>query len=458
VADVDEFDAVVVGARCAGAPLATLLARRGLRVCLVDRATFPSETPSTHVLQPCGVLVLRELGVLQALWDAGAAPLERFTLVIDDVRMEDSFDRNDFGELGMCVRRVTLDAILVQAAIEAGVDVRTATNVSGLLREGGRVVGVETGGGEIRASLVVGADGQHSRVAELVGAQEYALAPANRFFAWGYFTGVPHDGRIRLSRQGDMAFLASPTDGGLFMAGVSPTLDTKADFLVDRDASYWTAMARWPELDAMLQGAEREGPMRIVSSWHGYFRRAAGSGWALIGDAGQFKDPTPGQGIADALRHARRMADVVAATYPDRAELDHGLQRWWRWRDRDSREMHWFAADLGAAGPVPPVRQRMIAALASTPRTTREFTRVLNHDIPPSKVFTSARLARAVVALGRERAVPMREVARETRGLLADNVKQARLDGPKPAVRRTRRPSAARASDWAKAAASASRS
>src|ERR1700730_7150674 len=86
--DVEPFDVVVVGARCAGSPLATMLARRGLRVCLLDRARFPSDTLSTHVIQPCGVAILDRLGVLQAVLRAGAVPLTAFTLVADDARRD----------------------------------------------------------------------------------------------------------------------------------------------------------------------------------------------------------------------------------------------------------------------------------------------------------------------------------------------------------------------------------
>jgi hypothetical protein len=133
------------------------------------------------------------------------------------------------------------------------------------------------------------------------------------------------------------------------------------------------------------------------------------------------------------------------------------LQRWWRWRDRDARQMHWFAADLGAAGPVQPLRQWIMGDIASTPATALDFIRLLNHDIAPSKLFTPVRLARAVRAVRRSHEVAARDIAREARGLVMDNVKQARLDGPKPALRRTRRPTAARESASVTAAASAAR-
>ena len=140
---MESFDVVVVGARCAGSPLATMLARRGLRVCVVDRARFPSETPSTHMIQRCGVDVLAELGVLDTVTSAGAAPLHGATLASDDVRMHAIVDGAADRPV-LCVRRLTLDVLLVEAAGAAGAEVRIGTRVNGLLRDGNRVTGVRT--------------------------------------------------------------------------------------------------------------------------------------------------------------------------------------------------------------------------------------------------------------------------------------------------------------------------
>ena len=135
------LDVAIVGARCAGSPLAAQLAGRGLRVCVVDGARFPSETLSTHVIQPCGVAALRRLGVLDSLLAAGAVPLTRFTLVAGDARIDADLEdeAEAFGAPGLCVRRVTLDELLVRAAASAGAQVRTGEKVRRLLQESGRV-------------------------------------------------------------------------------------------------------------------------------------------------------------------------------------------------------------------------------------------------------------------------------------------------------------------------------
>ncbi len=244
----DRFDVVVVGARCAGSPLATLLARRGFNVCVLDRAQFPSETPSTHLIQPCGVQMLDRLGVLNAVLGAGAVPLDQITFINDDVR----FDLTNDGTLewpALIVRRVTLDALLVDAAREAGADIRTGCRVTRLLMDGDRAVGVETDAGLINAQLVVGADGRHSTVASLVGAAEYHVTPPGRFTAWAYFDGVANrEGRMWLGRVGELAYLAGPTDSDLFMAAITSGFANQAEFHADRDANFTAAIRAWPEL------------------------------------------------------------------------------------------------------------------------------------------------------------------------------------------------------------------
>jgi 2-polyprenyl-6-methoxyphenol hydroxylase-like FAD-dependent oxidoreductase len=359
----------------------------------------------------------------------------------------------------MCVRRVTLDDVLVHAAGRAGVDVRTGTNVTGLLREGDRVVGVETNHGPITASLVVGADGPRSRIAALVGSQEYAVAPPARMFAWGYFRGVPRTTHLELRRAEEYAYLAAPTDDDLYLVAVVPSMERKPEFAADREGAFAAGIAAWPELAASLDGAERDGPVRLMTSWHGYFREATGPGWVLVGDAGHFKDPTPGQGISDALRQSERLAAAIASVHRDSAALDESLKRWWKWRDRDAREMYWFGADLGTTGPIPPVRENILQRLGASERDTVRFLRVLNHEVEPGKVFTARQLMRATFELGRSGEVPKAELAREVGGLLRDTVTQARLTPPRGrGLRPTLRPGALRGFASARGEGSAARS
>lgn len=420
---MERFDVVIVGARCAGSPLATLLARRGMRVCVLDKARFPSETPSTHVIQPCGASALERLGVLDSVLAAGAVPIDRLTLVNEDVRVEGRLDRTVFARPGLCIRRVALDGLLAGAAARAGAEVRTGTKVTGLISVDGRVAGVETVRGPIRAGLVVGADGRRSRVAAAAGAREYHVVPGGRTPAWAYFEGVgDRTGRLRLGRIGAYAYLSCPTDSGLYMAGVTtgPGLDAT------REPAFTAAIAGWPELADTLAGARRIGPIRVMTRWHGYFREACGPGWALVGDAGHFKDFTPAQGIGDAFRQAERLAGALPADVADHPAVDAALRAWWRRRDRDAHPMYWFAADMGSPEPSTPLVTEVLRDVAADRDATLALLRVLNHELRPDQLLTTRRLARAAARALRDRPGQRRAITTEIAAGVVEGIRRAR--------------------------------
>jgi len=386
---MDEHDVVIVGARCAGSPLAMMLANAGLDVCVVDQARFPSDTLSTHIIQAHGSAILERLGVRRTLLDLGATEIERFTLINDDVRIDGGPGPDDVPPL--CVRRVTLDDVLIQAAEGAGAEVRTRTRVTGLTQDEGRVVGVETGDGPIRARLVVGADGMRSNVAEWAGAEEYHVVPGGRMMAVAYFEGVTDmAGHLRIGRVGDNAFIAAPADGGQYMVGVGISLSETATFTADREASFDRGLRAWPELADLIAGSTRVGPIKMITEWHSFFREAAGPGWALLGDAGHFKDFTPGQGISDAFRQAEHLAPAIIAGLG--SDMDGELRHWWAWRDADAWDMYWFAADLGSPGGSTPLETRVLRNVSRRPDGALELFKVFDHQIPPSELFTRPRL------------------------------------------------------------------
>ncbi len=422
----DAYDVVVVGARCAGASLAVRLARAGLRVCMLDRARFPSDVPSTHAIQPTGVAVLRDLGCFDTL-AALTDPINRGTVVVDDARIE--FDHADelLGAPMLNLRRGVLDAVLLATAEAAGAEVRTRTAVTGLVHEHGRVAGVVTPDESVRARLVVGADGAGSTVARLVGAEEYCRTPAERVFLWGYFEGTDHPpGHVWLGRIGDHGYLASPTDGGAFMAVVAASRHRREEVLADRPRAFTEGLRDWPELEAVVAPGRRVGPLHTVPDRDGFFRRSAGPGWVLVGDAGHVKDPTPGQGIADALRQTTALAPVVVDGLAPGADLDDGLRRWWSWRDRDAWAMYWFARDLGARGPVPLLTQEVMRRVAADPRRRRHLLQVLNHDLPPSGLVTTPLALAALAGALLHRSGQRRRLLREARTAVADELRHLR--------------------------------
>jgi menaquinone-9 beta-reductase len=384
------LDVIVVGARCTGSPLATLLARRGLKVCVIERATLPSDTPSTHGIQPAGVKALARLGVLEQL-SALAPPMESVLIALDDHRAEVADMPSLLGAPMLSVRRITLDALLCEHAREVGAEVRTGTALTGLLTERGRVVGVRTTAGDLRAPLVVGADGARSSLARLVGAEEYHRTPGRRAFLWSYFEGVEdHRDRLWLGSLGGDNFLAGPTDGGLFLAAFVTPIERRDELRAHREPAFEEGVRRWPELGAALAGAHRAAPVQLMTNWHGFFRRSAGPGWVLVGDAGHFKDPTPGQGIADALRQVERLAPAIERALSGSAPNDEPLHDWWRWRDEDAWDMYWFAADLGRSESWPRISAAADRRMAADPALLDRFMRVLNHDLPASRLVPPA--------------------------------------------------------------------
>lgn len=387
----DSYDVVVVGARCAGAPLAMTLARAGVRVCMIDRSRFPSDVPSTHAIQPNGVAALERFGLIERIRSTGAPPIVQAKVDIDGVVLDYSRDTKYADQTGspmFCVRRVSLDQQLLDAAIEAGAEFRPSTSATGLVMDGARVVGVETPDGPIMASLVVGADGPHSAVARMVGSRQSHLTSPGRLFLWGYFEGVRSPPpRLWMAKSGDVGLLAAPTDSDLYLVAVVPSLDDKARYMADTTAGLSAGLAGFADVADLVAGARLATPPRVMSRWQGYFREATGPGWVLVGDAGHFKDPTPGQGIADAFRQVEHLAPAIADGLAE-GDLDGKLADWAKWRDADAWEMYWFAADLGAAGPTSPVRIRMIRQAVERPGGADRFLKVFDHQLAPSQIFS----------------------------------------------------------------------
>ena len=421
----DESDVVIVGARCAGASLATLLARAGLSVCLFDSATFPSDTLSTHGIQPHGVKVLDRLEVVDHLTTL-APPIDGGTISFDDLQIEVEGLTEYIGAPFLCVRRVTLDAVLVDAAAAAGVDVRAGTAVNGLIEEDGRVVGVRTAAGETRAALTVGADGRNSTVAELVGARRYDVTDSRRVFAWAYFEAVDREPRVWLGTKGNRGFIAAPTDGELFIAAVAPPASFASELKADREKCFMETLQTWPELHAKVAEGALVGPVRTAWNWQGYLRESAGPGWVLVGDAGHFKDPSPGQGIGDALHQSETLASSIKAGLNDAADLDRELRDWWAWRDRDAWEMYWFAHDMGAPDAAGPVLAEIQRRIATDPALLRGMMGVLSHSALPSEVFKPGLLLRSAgTALRRDRGRRV-EVLRELATVFSDQARRRR--------------------------------
>ncbi len=432
---MESYDCVIAGARCAGSPLATLLARRGVRVAVVEQATFPRDTISTHFIHAQALAFLDRLGVMEKIRATGAPLIGHFNARQEDLEYSTQIPQQpgDVGGLAS-VRRTLLDPILAQAATEAGAELRMATKVTGLVEDQGRVTGVRVAqnGSEttLKARLVIGADGRNSTIASLVGARKYNLTPNERFAYWSFFEGAKpgSDPAVIFHQWGDRTVTAMPADSGLYQVVVMPNLSELPRFRKDLEGSFMEHALSCQPVAAALSGARRVGKFFGMLRWEGFFREACGPGWVLAGDAGHFKDPTPGQGIQDAFRQVDALAPAIAGALDGSAgDIDSALQAWGRWRDRDAAGHYWLATDLGKGGSMPTVLPEMQKRLLGQGKIDI-VTDLFTHRSRPSHVITPPRLLGATGRLLARPGCERRKLLREVGTLIAEDLRRKRLD------------------------------
>ena len=312
------YDALVVGARCAGAATAFLLARAGAKVLLIDRQEYGSDTMSTHALMRTGVLQLHRWGLLDAVMAEGT-PEIRYTAFHygeDSLRI---LIRREHGVEYLCApRRTVLDRVLVDAARRAGADVRHGVVLSELqLDSAGRVTGarlrdLEGCESSVRSDMLIGADGRQSTVARLVDAETCVESGSSAGCVYGYFEGLRREG-FHWHFSEDAAASVIPTNHGQHCVVASvPSAAFSATFRGNVEPGFFRILgANSAELEADVRRARLAGRLRGFVGGRGFMRRAHGPGWALVGDAGYFKDPLTAHGITDALRDAELLVRAI---------------------------------------------------------------------------------------------------------------------------------------------------
>ncbi|MEU3690595.1 NAD(P)/FAD-dependent oxidoreductase [Streptomyces narbonensis] len=385
-----EYDVIVVGARCAGAPTAMLLARLGHRVLLVDRATFPSDTISTHLIHPPGLAALDRWGLLERVVATGCPPIDTYAFDLGPFTIVGSPAGEGFAA-SHAPRRTVLDKILVDAAAESGAEVREGFSVDGLLFDGAVVTGVKghgrDGGRAVdKARVVVGADGVHSSVARATGAADYAVKPKINAYYYTYWAGLPMHGVFEAYDRGDCAFAAWPTNEDLTLVICGwPMRDFEAK-RGDVEGNYHATLARAPafaERIAQATRAERFVGMAIPN----YFRKPYGPGWVLVGDAGYLKDPITAQGIQDAFRDAERCTRALDDVLAGRRPFDEAMRGTQEARDQQVTSMYEFTAEFATMEPPPPEMEQLLLAVTRSPSACDEFVRVTAGVTPPEEFF-----------------------------------------------------------------------
>jgi uncharacterized protein (TIGR03083 family) len=391
-ADTAAFDAVIVGARCAGSALAIRLARGGWRVAVVDKAHFPSDTLSTHVIFPDGLARLDELGVLERLALRHDLAPARYSWRVLGHEVAGSFTPVGGHDRALSVRRVTLDSTLVALAEEAGATLLEGRKVTGLVG-GGTQLDPTRGvvlddGRQLLGRWVLGADGQRSSVAHHLGLERSAERQGELAMLLGYWRGLPASDWIRLDMRAGSALMVAPCEDGLHLLTVAGPPDLTRGTPAMLEARYRRALLDFPAAlnPRVLDAADLIAPVvgAAETMMRGYYRSAAGPGWALVGDAGHFKHPTTGQGIGDALAQAEYVADDLLA--------GGDLAGYERWREERSSEAYEFS--FRAARPPDPGTAVGYAGLAADAQAGQQFLDTFSRRTRISDVFTRERSRR----------------------------------------------------------------
>jgi 2-polyprenyl-6-methoxyphenol hydroxylase-like FAD-dependent oxidoreductase len=397
------YDVIIVGARCAGSPTAMLLARKGYRVLVVDRATFPSDTVSTHIVHPPGAAALARWGLIDRLTVTGCPPIHTYTFDFGPFTIAGSPGTSD-APVAYCPRRTVLDKLLDDAAAEAGAEIREGFTVEDVLIEDGRVVGIKgrSKGGEAvteRARLVIGADGRFSVVAEAVRPEQYNEKPPLLAAYYTYWSDLPIDGRFETYIRAHRGFAAAPTHDGLTLTvGGWPHAEFEAN-KKDVEGNFLKMFDLAPEFAERVRGAKRAAPFSGAAVTN-YFRKPYGPGWALVGDAGYNKDPITAQGITDAFRDAERCAMALDQTFAGARSFDEAMGEYQRARDQHVLPMYEFTCQLAALEPPPPQMQQLFGAIHGNQRAMDGFVQTNAGTISPAEFFSPENIS-AITAAAR---------------------------------------------------------
>jgi flavin-dependent dehydrogenase len=393
----EQYDAIVVGARCAGSPTAMLLARRGYRVLVVDRANFPSDTLSTHMLHPPGVAALQRWNLLDALAASGCPPIETYAFDFGPFTIAGAPD-TDAVPTAYCPRRTVLDKLLVDGAVDAGAEMREGFTVEEIVIEDGRVVGIRghAKDGPVvteRAQVVVGADGRFSLLADAVAPEQYHEKPPILCGYYSYWSGLPMDGRFEVYVRPGRGWAAAPThdDLTLVVAGW-PIAELEANrHDVERNSLEMFDLA--PHFAERIQGATREARFAGTNVAN-YFRRPFGPGWALVGDAGYNKDFITAQGISDAFRDAELCATALDQSLSGARSFDDAMATYQSTRDEHALPMFEFTCQLATLEPPPPELQQLLGAVHGNQQAMDGFARVNAGVTSPAEFFSPDNVGR----------------------------------------------------------------
>ena len=401
-----DYDAIIVGARCAGSPTAILLARMGYRVLLLDKATFPSDTMSTHFAHPPGLAALARWGLLERLEATGCPPVETYSFDFGPLTISGSPRPIDGIAHGYCPRRTVLDQLLVDAAVEAGAELREGFTVDEILAGDGTVTGIRghaKGGKEVteRARVVIGADGKHSLVAKTVQPEEYNERRSHLAMYYAYWSGLPSSGfETTIRAENRRGWAAIPTHDDLTVLPFAWPVEEFHANRKDIEGNFFAAMDSAPQFAERVRAAKRESKFIGSAELPGYFRKPFGPGWALLGDAGYHKNPITAMGINDAFRDAELVAGALDDAFLGKRSYEEGMSHYQQARDHEALPVYEFTDDFAQLQPPPPEMQQLLGAMRGNQAAMDGFVSVQAATLPAPEFFAPENVGRIMAEAG----------------------------------------------------------
>jgi flavin-dependent dehydrogenase len=397
------YDAIIVGARCAGSPLAMLLARKGHKVLLLDKATFPSDTISTHHIHQPGIAHLKRWGLLGKIQASNCPPTEKIRFDVGPFALIGTPPPAGGNIQAYAPRRRILDKILVDAAVEAGAELRERFSVEEITTDGSRVTGIRGRGnvGQIvteRARIVIGADGARSFVAGEVQAPVYLDRGMLTCNYYSYWSDVPIEGVELYPRAGRM-FVVDKTNDGLTLIVV---VWTKGEFDRVRSNIEGEFMREIresvPTLAERLDGGRREERFAGTGFMPNFLRKPYGAGWALVGDAGYHKDPITAQGITNSFSHAEILAETLDQVFSGGRKMEPALADYERRRNQEVLPMFEPTCRLAKLEPPPPQMLSLLNALRTNQYETGRFLGTITGTVPIPEFYSPENINRVMEA------------------------------------------------------------
>jgi 2-polyprenyl-6-methoxyphenol hydroxylase-like FAD-dependent oxidoreductase len=379
-----------------------LLARKGYRVLLLDKARFPSDTLSVHYIHQPGVACLKRWGLVDRVVATNCPPVLRQAIDFGPFALVGAPPPSDGVAAAYAPRRTVLDQILVDEAVAAGAELREHFSVDEVLADGDRVVGIRgraAGGGTVteKARIVIGADGLHSAVARRVQASTYNERPTFTCAYYCYWSDVPVGGGELYPRP-DRMIIAAPTNDGQTIVIVYWPSAAFHEVRSDIEGNFLKALDLVPGLADRVRGGKRTERFRGTADLPNFYRKPSGPGWALVGDAGYHKDPITAQGMSDAFRDADLLAEAIDDGFAGRQPLADALARYERRRNEATLPLYELTCQFAALQPPPPEQLRLMAALRNDQEQTNRFLGTVVGTVPIPEFFAPENLGRIMAA------------------------------------------------------------